>query len=204
MDGLQYVEVYQAVKQKVLRQFWLTTSLTYSCTNELPYHVVSSAPQQHISLLIQTTTIAEFILEMENSSQTEKLPMKTRLNRNLETSAATLSYQFHLPRTYFSPTGIFRLRISTDINLRRVNKIKFLFGSILVPVFFRVSDLKPVFIYPSECEFRTGFRSRRDFRPTFPHLFRQENRSKIFRRDTRLSMLIYLAFTLVVNGWKLK
>ena len=122
----------------------------------------------------------------------------------LSTSAATLSYQFHLPRTYFSPTGIFRLRISTDINLRRVNKIKFLFGSILVPVFFRVSDLKPVFIYPSECEFRTGFRSRRDFRPTFPHLFRQENRSKIFRRDTRLSMLIYLAFTLVVNGWKLK
>ena len=107
MDGLQYVEVYQAVKQKVLRQFWLTTSLTYSCTNELPYHVVSSVPLQHISLLIQTKTIAEFILEMENSSQTEKLPMKTRLNRNLETSAATLSYQFHLPRTYFSPTGIF-------------------------------------------------------------------------------------------------
>ena len=184
MDGLQYVEVYQAVKQKVLRQFWLTTSLTYSCTNELPYHVVSSVPLQHISLLIQTKTIAEFILEMENSSQTEKLPMTARLNRNLETEIS--------------------LRISTDINLRRVNKIKFLFGSILVPVFFRVSDLKPVFIYPSECEFRTGFRSRRDFRPTFPHLFRQENRSMTFRRDTRLSMLIYLAFTLVVNGWKLK
>ena len=160
----------------------MTTSLTYSCTNELPYHVVSSVPLQHISLLIQTKTIAEFILEMENSSQTEKLPMKTRLNRNLETSAATLSYQFHLPRTYFSPTGIFRLRISTDINLRRVNKIKFLFGSILVPVFFRVSDLKPVFIYPSECEFRTGFPSRRDYRIT---------RSKVLKRETRLLPDLY-------------
>ena len=87
---------------------------------------------------------------MENSFQMETFPMKTHLNINLETEI--------------------RLRISTDINLRRVNKIKFLIGSILVAVFFRVSDLKTVFIYPSECEFRTGFPSRRDSRLTFPSI----------------------------------
>ena len=44
--------------------------------------------------------LAEFILEMGNSSQMGTFPMKTRLNINLETEI--------------------RLRISTDINLRRV------------------------------------------------------------------------------------
>ena len=51
--------------------------------------------------------IAEFILYMGKSSQTEKFRMKTRLDINLGTQI--------------------RLRISTDINLRRVKKIKFSF-----------------------------------------------------------------------------
>ena len=97
---------------------------------------------------------------MGKSSQTEKFRMKTRLDINLGTQI--------------------RLRISTDINLRRVKKIKFS---------FRGTSNTSSFIHLNA---NLGWVSHVDGIPVqFSCLFWRENRSKIFRQDTRLLPDLY-------------
>ena len=105
--------------------------------------------------------LAEFILETRNMPWTGKSSIKTHVSVNLRTG----NFEFY---------GVFD---EIDVRLRfpiLSSSAPFCLLENVVPVFYCARSVYLWFtrlIYPSKCEFRTRFRSRRDSCLTFPSIW---------------------------------